>query len=226
MALREPVSLYQQRGNVRIVQPAVEPVTIAELKAHLAITDSGDDDILYDLLAEAREQIEQSSGLALISQQWRMTIDQWPAGSSQWWDGVREGHPSMLYGPRGAAWVKLPVYPLISVDSVTVFDEDSNSAAVTIANTFDIDTQQMPGRMGLKFGATWPIALRPTNAIQIVYTSGYGSTPASVPRTLRRAVRSLAAYLYAHRGDGCDPVEAMQKSGAQSAVGEYKVTRI
>lgn len=226
MALREPVSLYQPRGSVRITQPAVEPVSLSELKAHLAITESGDDEILFDLISEAREQIEQSSGLALISQQWRMTMDQWPAGSSQWWDGVREGHPSMLYGPRGAAWVKLPVYPLISVDTVTVFDEDSTSQSVTIGDVFDIDTQQTPGRMGLKFGATWPIALRPTNAIQIVYTAGYGSTAASVPRTLRRAVRAMAAYLYAHRGDGCDPVEAMQKSGAQSAVAEYKVIRI
>lgn len=226
MALRSPVALYQDRGNVRVTQPAVEPVSISELKAHLAITDSGDDDILFDLIGEAREQIEQSSGLALISQQWRLTIDQWPAGKQEWWDGVREGHISMLYGPNSAAWLKLPVYPLISVNSVTVFDEESNSSAVTVADVFDIDTQQTPGRMGLKFGATWPIALRPTNAIQVVYTAGYGSNPSDVPRTLRRAVRALAGYLYAHRGDGCDPVEAMQKSGAGAAVGEYKVKRI
>lgn len=226
MALRSPVALYQDRGNVRVTQPAVEPVSISELKAHLAITDSGDDDILFDLIGEAREQIEQSSGLALISQQWRLTIDQWPAGKQEWWDGVREGHISMLYGPNSAAWLKLPAYPLISVNSVTVFDEESNSSAVTVADVFDIDTQQTPGRMGLKFGATWPIALRPTNAIQVVYTAGYGSTPSDVPRTLRRAVRALAGYLYAHRGDGCDPIEAMQKSGAGAAVGEYKVKRI
>lgn len=226
MALRSPVALYQDRGNVRVTQPAVEPVSISELKAHLAITDSGDDDILFDLIGEAREQIEQSSGLALISQQWRLTIDQWPAGKQEWWDGVREGHISMLYGPNSASWLKLPVYPLISVNSVTVFDEASNSSAVTVADVFDIDTQQTPGRMGLKFGATWPIALRPTNAIQVVYTAGYGTGASDVPRTLRRAVRALAGYLYAHRGDGCDPVEAMAKSGAGAAVGEYKVKRL
>jgi hypothetical protein len=224
MSLRPSIPLYQYQGSVILEGPSVEPVSLAELKAHLRIDDSAEDDYLFSLIAECREEIEQASGMALIRQKWRLTIDHWPGARQQWWDGVKDGHINMLYG--APADLHLPRYPLIEIDSVTVFDEDSTSAAVNVGATFDIDTNQRPGRLALKSGATWPIALRPTNAIQIDYYAGYGASASSVPAPLKRAIRSMAAYLYSHRGDGCDPVEAMAKSGARSAVDRYRTARI
>lgn len=224
MSLRPAVHLYQYQGSVLLVPPAVEPVTLSELKAHLRIDDSGEDDYLFNLIAEARAEIEEASGMALIRQKWRLTLDQWPGGKADWWDGVREGHINILYGSPVA--LALPRYPLAEIDTVTVFDEASNAQTVNVAATFDVDTNQRPGRLALKSGATWPIALRPTNGIQIDYFAGYGALAANVPAPLRRAVRNLAAYLYSHRGDGCDPVEAMKMSGAAAAVDIYKVARV
>lgn len=226
MSLRAPVHLYQYEGSVIITEPSIEPVTLAELKEHLRISDDTEDDYLTELIVEARAEIEQASNLTLISQKWRLTIDQWPGGRADWWDGVKQAHINTLYGPNSSADLRLPRYPLISIDSVTVFDEDSNSAVVSVANTFDIDANQRPGRISLKVGATWPIALRANNAIQIDYYAGYGATADDVPAPLKRAIRSMAAYLYSHRGDGCDPVEAMHKSGAASVVNRYKTVRI
>lgn len=224
MSLRPAVPLYQYEGSVILEDPAVEPVSLAELKAHLRIDDTSEDTYLTSLIVESREEIEQASGMALIRQKWRLTIDHWPGARQQWWDGVKDGHINMLYG--APADLRLPRYPLIEIDGVTVFDEDSTSAVVNVGATFDIDTNQRPGRLALKSGATWPIALRPTNAIQIDYYAGYGALAADVPAPLRRAIRSMAAYLYSHRGDGCDPVEAMAKSGAASVVDRYRTVRI
>ena len=224
MSLRPAVPLYQYEGSVILDDPSIEPVTLSELKAHLRIDDTSEDAYLTALITEARAEIEQASGLSLIRQKWRLTIDQWPGARQQWWDGVRDGHINMLYG--APADLHLPRYPLIEIDSVTVFDEDSTSAVVNVGATFDVDTNQRPGRLALKSGATWPIALRPTNAIQIDYYAGYGALAADVPAPLKRAIRSLAAYLYSHRGDGCDPVEAMAMSGAASAVNRYRTVRI
>jgi uncharacterized phiE125 gp8 family phage protein len=112
------------------------------------------------------------------------------------------------------------------VDSVTVYDEDGNSTAVTVSTTFDVDTYQVPGRITLQRGATWPVALRANNAIEIVYTAGYGSAASSVPAPIKRAVKQLAAYLHTHRGDMCDMGDAMTDSGAASIMGQYKVKRL
>jgi len=50
----------------RPVEGAVEPVTIEDLKLHLAIDSNDHDDLLNKLLADAREQVELYTGLSLI----------------------------------------------------------------------------------------------------------------------------------------------------------------
>jgi len=95
----------------------------------------------------------------------------------------------------GAADIEIPRWPLQSITSCTVYDEDSNSTAVVVSSVFDVDTQSLPGRLSLQSGATWPVALRANNAIEIVYVAGYGDAAADVPADLRRAVKQLASAL-------------------------------
>ncbi len=226
MAFRQTKSFTQYRGNVLTVAPATEPVTAAELRTQLR-TDSTDlPDAQADAyIEEARQEFEDQTGLALINQSWQLTLDRWPAyrDGGEWWDGVRDGAINDLHG--GDQSVHMPRYPLSSVTTVTTYDEDSNSTAVTVSSTFDVDTQQRPGRISLQSGATWPTALRPTNAIEVVYVSGYGASASDVPAPLRRAVKSMAAYLYQHRGD-CGAGDAYTQSGAASIAAKYKVRKI
>lgn len=225
MTLRPNVPMTQHRGHVLITPPAVEPVTAEELRAQLAETATGLPDAQADaLISEARELIEQMTGLAFITQTWRMALDHWPAGQQQWWDGVRQGAISDIYAPNSLRAVTLPRYPLASVDAVRVFDEAGNDAAVVIADTFNVDTYRRPGRMVLRDGSTWPIALRGSNAIEIDYTAGYGATASTVPATLKRAVKQVAAYLHAHYGDDCVPEDAL--GAARGLLDAYAVKRI
>lgn len=227
MALRAPLRFSQYRGHEQRVAPTVEPITTAQLKEALVL-DSDDSYSLLDLyITSAREQFEAVTGRALITQEWRMTIDRWPSGGREpWWDGVQQGAISELYAPGRATWVILPRYRLQSVDAITVFDDDGTSSTVTIADTFIVDTQQEPGRLVLKNGATWPVALQRANAIQIDYTAGYGDTAATVPAAIRVALLQFAAFLYGHRGDDCAGENAMRQSGAWSTFERYMVRRV
>jgi len=54
------------RTERKPVDGAVEPVTIEDLKLHLAIDSNDHDDLLNKLLADAREQVELYTGLSLI----------------------------------------------------------------------------------------------------------------------------------------------------------------
>jgi hypothetical protein len=229
MALRPMPALHQHRGHVLITGPQAEPVSAAELRSHLGMGQF-DTEILPsheadDFITDARGIIEEATGLALLNQSWRLSLDMWPEGRAAWWDGVRQGSITELHGGSGRS-LTLPRYPLSSVTSCKVFDEAGNQVVVTIAATFDVDTYSKPGRLALKRGATWPIALRAVNAIEIDYIAGHGDTVASVPGPLKRAVRHLAAYLFEHRGDACAADDMLAKSGAGAILGAYRVQRI
>lgn len=228
MSLRAPIQLYNDRGNVIVTAPAAEPITASELRDHMIVDATTlPDGAANTLIAEARQSIEDMTGLAFINQTWRLSIDRWPQGREEWWDGTREGHISQLYGPGSSGrFVILPRYPLSSVTSITTYDEASNATSVTVANVFDVNTQRVPGRIVLKSGQTWPIALRPTNAVEIVYVAGYGASSTNVPAPLKRAIKQLAAYMYSHRGDACDVGDAYHESGAAKTLGIYRVARI
>lgn len=227
MSLRSSGRLYQQRGSRIVTLPEREPISLAEMKRHLRIEFDSDDAEISAYMIEARQAIEDMTGLAFINQSWALTIDRWPQGREVWWDGTREGHISQLYGPgSNVGHVSLPRYPLSSVTSITTYDEESNATSVTVSDVFDIDTQQTPGRIVLKSGQTWPVALRPSNAIQIVYVAGYGTSASNVPPSIRNAIKQMAAYMYSHRGDACDVGDAYHASGAARTLGIHRVIRI
>lgn len=228
MALRQPSDLYQRRGSVIDEAPATEPVTAAELRTFLRETATGLPDAqAEEFIEQAREEIERDMNIAMITQSWRMSLDAWPIGqSAEFWDGTRTGSINELNGSSPAAAVILPVFPLQSVTSVSTYDEDSTLTVVTVADVFDLDIYRTPARMALKAGVAWPTVSRAVNGIQIIYVSGYGDAVADVPKPLIRAVKQLAAYYYAHRGDGCDMSNAMQASGAASSVASFKVKAI
>lgn len=223
MSLRAPVSLYQHRGSVLVTAPTAEPVTAAELCLHLREDAANLPDAL-SYVKDARQDIENRSGLAFITQTWRLALDRWPTGGEAWWDGVRDGSVADLYGAATRS-IALPKWPLASITSVKVYDEASTETTVTVANVFDVDLYSRPGRMTLKSGQTWPVALRASNAIEIVYVAGYTS-PANVPGPMKRAIRQLAAYNYSHRGDDCTPDEAYSASGAEAIMAQFKPARL
>ena len=224
MALRNARMLHDFRGNRLQTAPTVEPITLAELKTHLRLSGTDEDDYLTSLIEEVRQEAEDQTGLAFITQEWLLTLDRWPAAREEWWDGEREAHIDVIYGGdrHNYASVALPRYPLETVDTVNVYGEDGTPTAVTIASTFDVDTQSLRGRLTIKRGATWPIALRANNAIEIAYTAGYGAAATAVPSPIKRALRQWAAYAYENRGDGCTVDDAYTASGAKSILNRYR----
>jgi hypothetical protein len=226
MALRSALDLYQNRGSVLVTAPASEPVTPNELRAFLSIAD---DDVATipeataaSYIEQSRQFIEDTVGLAMITQTWLVAIDRWPTGRELWWDGVKQGAIGDL---RGAAQsYDPPRWPLQSISGVNVYNEAGAATSVTVASVFDVDTYRRPGRMTIKSGATLPTATRSTNAIEITYLAGYGAAT-DVPAPLKRAVIQFAGFLYETRGM-CDVSSAYRESGAASLAGPYSVARI
>lgn len=155
-----------------ITPPAIEPVTIADARAFLRIDTSADDDILQRLLATARELVEAKTGLALITQSWRLKIARWP----------RSGR------------IALYRFPVQMIEKVTVRDSD--------LNLIEIDPEDMylllanrPHRLCF---AKRSRAAGLTD-ITVDFTAGFGSTPDKVPEALKQAILVLCGNLYENR---------------------------
>jgi uncharacterized phiE125 gp8 family phage protein len=155
--------------------PAVEPVTLAEMKTYLRVDDDAQDEIVAGLIKAARLLVEATSRRILVEQSWRVVMDRWPQG------GV----------------VMLPLSPLIAVESIKVFDAAGTAAEIP-SGAIDAGGLSDPPRIVV---ASPPEPGRARNGIMITLRAGYGPTPDSVPATLRLAVKILVARWFENRGD-------------------------
>jgi uncharacterized phiE125 gp8 family phage protein len=159
----------------RTVAPAVEPVSLDDAKAQLRIGHDSEDDLIAGLIRAARDEVEAQTGLALITQSWRLTRDCWPRG----------GRISLLRAP------------VSQILSVTTYD-DGGAASVVDPSAYQVDTDARPARLLL--GAS-PGALRVMNGLEVDFTAGFGDSADAVPDRLKRAVLLLVAHWYEFRAD-------------------------
>ena len=61
----------------RVVNPAAEPLTLAETKAYLKVTTSSDDDLITSLIATVRAAAEDFLRSSLITQSWKISYDKY-----------------------------------------------------------------------------------------------------------------------------------------------------
>lgn len=157
-----------------LTPPAVEPVTLAEMKDYLRISSASEDDLLTGLIATARETVEKLTGTALVSQSWRLYLDDWPQ------QGI----------------VRIPCYPIALIAAVTAYGPEGDPTVIDAGDIF-LDASLRPARLYL---ASPAIALRPMNGMEIDFVAGFGEAGTDVPDGLRRAIKVLVAHCYEFRG--------------------------
>ena len=155
--------------------PTLEPVSLDEAKDHLRITSTTEDTTIRTLIQAAREQVEQDTGRALVTQTWDAYYDAVPSGGELW----------------------LPKPRLVSVTSVTSYT-DAAVASTLAATNYYVDTTHEPGRLVLTDTGSWPSDVRDVNALVVRYVCGYG-LPTSVPQQLKQALLMLVGSLFQHR---------------------------
>jgi uncharacterized phiE125 gp8 family phage protein len=183
--------------EVIVTQPAVEPVSLSDMKAHLRLGagHAVDNEYITDLIAAARAYFEERTGRCVINQTWRTVLDKFPfrRANDDWWDGVREGAFNEL--TQGGA-IKLNRPPFVSVSSVKYWDR--TETLVTLDPTkYRLNAND--GTIKPKTGYPWPVDLRDEDAVEVEYVSGYGAAALNVPRSIRQALMIIAAHWYENR---------------------------
>jgi uncharacterized phiE125 gp8 family phage protein len=63
-----------------------------------------------------------------------------------------------------------------------------------------VDDKSEPGRVALAYNKSWPtLSLRPTNAVVVQFTAGYGDAADDVPQRVKQAMLLLIGHWYEHR---------------------------
>ncbi len=160
-----------------ITGPAAEPVTLTEAKSQCRVDGTTEDTFITALIVAAREAAEGVLQRALINQTWELVLDAWPAGDR----------------------IELPRPPLSSVTSIKYTDIDAVEHTMS-SSDYLVDTDSEPGKIVLKWSASWPsVTLREAAAIRVRFVAGYGSAAAAVPAKVKQAIQLLVGHYYENR---------------------------
>lgn len=173
-----------------VTAPTDDVVTLAEARAHLRFFDQDDtseDGYIQTLIGTAVANIDGPEGMlgrALREQQILLTLDQFPC----------------LDGYGRAPRIKIPLPPLISVDSVKYTDSNGDEQTYSDFRVFGIGATQ-GGYIMPALNGDWPTTACDPGAVRVTFTAGYGD---DLPKSIKHAALLIISHLYEHREENTD----------------------
>lgn len=153
-----------------------EPLTTAELKAHLRKTTTDEDSLIASYGVAAREWCEDYTGHVLVQRQVTDTF-------ASWGDALTLRHQPITVGD--------PTPTLVVSYNDLEGDETTYAARV-------IRDQRYPWIIVPPYGDAFP-TLGDNGAISVVYTAGYANA-AAVPEKFKWGIKLLVASMHFNRG--------------------------
>lgn len=166
----------------RTSDAATEPVSRDEAKAHLRVTATDEHDLIDALIVAARQQAEEFTGRAFITQTWKLELDAWPDS------GV----------------IELPRSPISSLSSVKYYNTSGTLTTLVDGTDYQKDITSEPARITTEPDKTWPsLETGRLNAIEIIFVAGYGAA-STVPQSIKQAILLTIGAWYEHREELTD----------------------
>ena len=160
-------------------EPAEEPVTLTEAKAHLRVTASDDDTYITALVKVARQMAETYLKRSICTQTLDYSLDSFPAE------------------------IDLPRPPARSITSITYTDEDGNSQSLSSA-VYQTDLSgSVLHSIKTAVDQSWPSTQSGAyNAVVVRYVAGYAvptDSPDLIPSPIKQAILLTVGELYENR---------------------------
>ena len=166
------------RSLVVAEKPTVEPVSLAEAKAHARVDSEVEDTLIQSYITMAREWLEGVLDMSLVSQTLEARYDLFPV-----WEIV------------------LPKPPM-AAGTVTITYRDGNGTNQTLSSAsghFQADHRTMPGRVYPNYNGVWPLPRGDENSITIRWPAGFGASGFDIPATAKGVILLLTAHWFEMR---------------------------
>lgn len=160
-----------------LTPPSGEPLSLADAKAFARVGSDHDDALMGQLIAAARAHVETETGLALVTQSLRLTLQDWPIGVLE--QGV----------------MRLPRRPAQGLTAVRLTD---GVEATLITDQFQL-TPGLSPQLKPQSGLAWPWPHSVHQWIEIDWVAGFGAAE-TVPEDLVHAVKRIVAFGVEHQG--------------------------
>lgn len=183
--------------------PAAEPISTADAKTHLreTLSDATNDAYIDLLVKVARQWVEKTCDIAMITQTCKLYLDCFPTSLSP---------------------IVLPRAPATAISSVSYVDQDGNPQTWT-SSEYALDSKSRPARLYLAYNETYPNARTIENAVTITYTAGYGAGASSVPDDLIHAMKLLVTHWYENRESSLPVMVNNIPFGVMELLSDYRL---
>jgi hypothetical protein len=195
------------RSLVRVTEPAVNPVTLEEAKAHLRIDSDAEDDLISALITAATRWAEDYCDRTFCHTQWQMSVDSFygNVGSPVQFGLKADGNN--IAGRQTVVPnldLELPRPPMVqsgtaTAITITYTPNTSGSTATLDATEYRVDRLSTPGVCRPLYGRTWPSHLLDFNSTTVTYWAGYSADGTGVPDAVKVAIKMIVAHLWKHR---------------------------
>lgn len=148
--------------------PVGEPVSLAEAKLHLRVTDNSQDALISSLISSARIACEMITRQQLLHARWKLVLDRFPMAGI----GTPLPFANDVNVPGYATF--LPHAPLVDIVSINYLDMNG-SMQVCDPAIYCVNDAMMPAIVACAFGQIWPIPLPQIGAVSFTYNAGYAS---------------------------------------------------
>jgi len=155
----------------KVITPPTEPVTLAEARLHLRVTDTSEDALITSLITAARIYCEHYTQRAIGSQTLELALDEFPDGS-----------------------IELPMSPVTAITSVKYIDEAGTEQTISSAN-YTLDDYSHTHWVVPAVNYVWPMPICGANVVKVRYVAGAATTPAPV----LAAMKLIVGHLFENR---------------------------
>ncbi len=169
----------------RTAGPEHRAVTLNDALAQVREFDGDNgagDALLESYIAAAHDACEARTERALITSEWLLTLDAFPA--------------ACRFNPHAAiALLACPVQSVLSIQ----YDDAAGVVQTLDPAAYRASLTQEPALITPVAGTTWPATLAAPGAVRVAYRAGYGDGPAAVPAPLKQWILLAVGDLYERR---------------------------
>lgn len=155
--------------------PSVQPITLAEAKAHLRVDTTDEDTYINTLITASTNFAEKYTYRQFITATYYQYLDSFPIGK-----------------------ITLEKPKLQSVTAITYTDEDGDTKSLS-TDVYEVDDKATIGTIRLKDGQSYPTTKSTYNAVRIEFKAGYGDAGSDVPDLLKSTLKVMVSYLFENR---------------------------
>tara|TARA_Y100001949_G_C15954354_1_gene316305 strand:+ start:140 stop:721 length:582 start_codon:yes stop_codon:yes gene_type:complete len=181
------LGVYHPRKFSKVTSEAAIGVDDLQIfRSHLHLEDTIENNTLIAAYRDsARQIIERELGVVMLNETWEFATDAAPLGET----------------------IYLPKAPLVSVTSVTSYD-DADSGTTYASSNYVVDTSG--NRIFLAQSSVWPTDLREFRSIVVSYVAGYGTALTTLPPLLLQGLLVFVGHLWENREDASMPRSVRQ----------------